>query len=36
MTMNKRTFENIVKKKFENAGNQHFLLFQQFFLPFLT
>ena len=27
------TFENIVVKR-ENAGNQHFLLFQQRFLPY--
>ena len=29
----KKTFENIVRKG-ENAGNQHFLLFPQCFLPF--
>ena len=28
-----QTFENIVEKE-ENGGNQHFLLFQQSFLPF--
>ena len=31
-TFYKETFENIVEKG-ENAGNQHFLLFQQCFLP---
>ena len=30
MTVEKRPFENIVGKG-ENAGNQHFLLFPQFF-----
>ena len=30
---NKRAFENIVGKG-ENAGNQHFLLFPQCFLPY--
>ena len=29
----KEAFENIVGKG-ENAGNQHFLLFPQFFIPF--
>ena len=29
----RKTFENIVEKE-ENAGNQHFLLFPQCFLPF--
>ena len=33
MTLGKRAFENIVGKG-ENAGNQHFLIFPQFFLPF--
>ena len=32
MTLRKKHFENIVGKG-ENAGNQHFLLFLQFFLP---
>ena len=31
--MNEKAFENIVGKA-ENAGNQHFLLFPQCFLPF--
>ena len=31
MTLTKKPFENIVGKG-ENAGNQHFLLFPQFFL----
>ena len=31
-TMEKKTFENIVGKR-ESAGNQHFLLFPQSFLP---
>ena len=31
--MYKKPFENIVEKG-ENAGNQHFLLFPQCFLPF--
>ena len=31
-TLRKKTFENIVGKG-ENAGNQHFLLFPQCFLP---
>ena len=34
-TLNERPFENIVRKG-ENAGNQHFLLFPQCFLPFLN
>ena len=34
MTLRKQPFENIVGKG-ENAGNQHFLLFPQCFLPFL-
>ena len=29
----KKPFENIVEKR-ENAGNQHFLLFPQCFLPY--
>ena len=33
MTLYKKTFENNVGKG-ENAGNQHFLLFPQFFLSF--
>ena len=33
MTLKKKAFENIVRKG-ENAGNQHFLLFAQCFLPF--
>ena len=33
MTVKQRTFENSVGKG-ENAGNQHFLYFQQCFLPF--
>ena len=33
MTLKKRDFENIVGKG-ENAGNQHFLLFPQCFLPY--
>ena len=33
MTLYKKSFENIVGKG-ENAGNQHFLLFSQCFLPF--
>ena len=33
MTLYKNPFENIVGKG-ENAGNQHFLLFPQCFLPF--
>ena len=32
MTLSKKGFENIVEKE-ENAGNQHFLLFPQCFLP---
>ena len=32
MTLKKKPFETIVGKG-ENAGNQHFLLFQQYFLP---
>ena len=32
MILMEKTFENIVGKE-ENAGNQHFLLFQQSFLP---
>ena len=32
-TLWKKPFENIVGKG-ENAGNQHFLLFPQYFLPF--
>ena len=32
MALKKETFENIVRKG-ENAGNQHFLLVQQCFLP---
>ena len=35
MTLNQRPFENIVGKG-ENAGNQHFLLFPQCFLTFVT
>ena len=35
MNLRKGPFENIVGKG-ENAGNQHFLLFPQCFLPFLT
>ena len=35
MTVRRKGFENIVGKG-ENAGNQHFLLFPQCFLPFLT
>ena len=31
--LRKKPFENIVEKG-ENAGNQHFLLFPQCFLPF--
>ena len=31
--LTKKSFENIVGKR-ENAGNQHFLLFSQCFLPF--
>ena len=31
--MRKNAFENIVGKE-ENAGNQHFLLFPQYFLPY--
>ena len=34
MTVRKKALENIVGKG-ENAGNQHFLLFLQCFLPFL-
>ena len=34
LSLRKKTFENIVEKE-EHAGNQHFLLFPQFFLPFL-
>ena len=34
MTLNKKTFENIVGKS-GNAGNQHFLPFPHF-LPFLS
>ena len=33
MTLKNRPFENIVGKG-ENAGNQNFLLFQQYYLPF--
>ena len=33
MTLKKKAFENIVRKG-ENAGNQHFILFPQCFLPF--
>ena len=33
MTQRKKTLENIVGKG-ENAGNQHFLLFPQYFLSF--
>ena len=33
MTLGKKPFENIVGKG-ENAGNQHFLLFPQCFIPF--
>ena len=33
MTLKKMAFENIVGKG-ENAGNQHFLLFPQCFLPY--
>ena len=33
MTMYETPFENIVEKE-ENAGNWHFLLFPQCFLPF--
>ena len=33
MTLGKMPFENIVGKR-ENAGNQHFLLFPQYFKPF--
>ena len=33
MTLGKKPFENIVGKG-ENAGNQHFLLFPQCFVPF--
>ena len=33
MMLKKRAFENIVGKG-ENAGNQHFLLFPQCFLPY--
>ena len=33
MTLKQRAFENIVGKG-ENAGNQHFLLSPQSFLPF--
>ena len=29
----KKTFENIVGKD-ENGGNQHFLLFRQYYLPY--
>ena len=32
MTQREKTFENIMGKE-ENAGNQHFLLFPQCFLP---
>ena len=31
--LEEKYFENIVGKR-ENAGNQHFLLFPQFFLPY--
>ena len=34
-TLQNKAFENIVGKG-ENAGNQHFLLFPQCFLPYLT
>ena len=33
MTLKKKAFENIFGKG-ENAGNQHFLLFQKCFVPF--
>ena len=33
MTLKKNIFENIVGKE-ENAGNQHFLLLKQCFLPY--
>ena len=33
MTLRKKSFKNIVRKG-ENAGNQHFVLFPQSFLPF--
>ena len=33
MTLSKKPFENIVGRG-ENAGNQHFLLFQQCFQPY--
>ena len=32
-TLKMKAFENIVEEE-ENAGNHHFLLFQQCFLPF--
>ena len=32
-TMKNKTFENIVGKG-ENAGNQHYLLFPQFLIPY--
>ena len=32
-TLQEKVFENIVRKG-ENAGNQHFLLFQQCFQPY--
>ena len=32
MTLGKKAFQNILEKG-ENAGNQHFLLFPQHFLP---
>ena len=32
MTLQKKPFENIVEKG-ENAGNQYFLLFPQYFYP---
>ena len=33
MTLRKKSFENI-ERKGENAGNQHFLLFPQYFLKY--
>ena len=33
MNLKKKTFENVMRKG-GNAGNQHFLLFTQCFLPF--
>ena len=32
-TLRKKGFENIIGKR-ENAGNQHFLFCQQYYLPF--